>query len=96
MNKIVKISFTETGSRRRTWETGINIDCMKKAIDFDPELDNLNEKIIEAAIKKLFGKPCFWHGDSGLGQFEYGQVFKPIKNDHGNTSVTQVVFVDIK
>ena len=96
MNKIAKVSFTECGSRKKTWSTGINTDSLKKSIEFDSSIHNMDEEILDVAVKKLFGKTCFWFGNVELGKFEYGQVFKPMKNDSASASVTNRVFVEIK
>ena len=56
-----------------------------------------HEDVIEKAVKKLFGKSCFWQQDSGLGRY-YGQVFRPVDRKYGggNTSVTCRARIDIE
>jgi len=56
--------------------------------------------IIDKAVEKVFGKPCFWWEDNGLGIY-YGQVMqalRPTKNNSnpGNSSVTPRIRVDVE
>lgn len=54
-----------------------------------------HENMVEKAVRKLFGKSCFWFADNGLGPL-YGQVFRPVDQKHGggNTSVTGRARID--
>jgi hypothetical protein len=51
---------------------------------------------VPVAIRKMFGRECFWLPDSGLGFF-YGQVFRPVsaRSGGGNSSVTMRSRIDI-
>lgn len=56
--------------------------------------------IIERAVEKVFGKPCFWWEDNGLGLY-YGQVMQALRptkrnSNPGNSSVTSRIRVDVE
>lgn len=56
--------------------------------------------IIERAVEKVFGKPCFWWPDSGLGLY-YGQIMRALRptkrnSNPGSTSVTSRIKVDVE
>jgi|WetSurMetagenome_2_1015567.scaffolds.fasta_scaffold671065_1 hypothetical protein len=58
--------------------------------------DGLNGAVIDRAVKKSFGKRCFWFGN--YDNITYGQVFetlRPSKNDSnpGNTSRTEAIVI---
>ena len=82
-----------------------------KFIDLSSKNDNRSTRIknnfettdemIERAVKKCYGKRCFFFRDNGLSQGYYGQIFeslRPTKNNSqpGNSSVTGRIRIDIE
>ena len=55
--------------------------------------DGLEGWLIDRAVKKLFGIKAFWFGEHGM--INRGQVFRPMKNNDANTSLTNRVMVEI-
>jgi len=59
------------------------------------------DEIIERAVKKCYGKKCFFFRDNGITGGYYGQIFeslRPTKNNSqpGNSSVTGRIRIDIE
>jgi hypothetical protein len=90
--RIVSVEFIALAESN--YNRGTNIVWKNKDEDGDEFVNKDDEDTynIERAVKKTYGKRCFWHPDSGLGLF-YGQVFETLK--HGNSSRTGKTRIDI-
>jgi hypothetical protein len=86
----MKINFTSLNRKDSDRSTGIRQLSGEKT-----------EEIIDRAVKKCYGKKCFFSKDNGLHDGNYGQIFealRPTKNNSqpGNSSVTGRIRIDIE
>ncbi len=63
-----------------------------------PSLNDYDEPIterdvIEAAVRKAFGRNCGWQPDRGIEWAHFGQVYEPVPRrlGHGNSTITGCV-----
>jgi hypothetical protein len=77
----MKITFYDLSTKHDNRETGI-----RKL----PHEDRM--MMIDRAVKRLYGKHCYWIATYGIG-WNYGQVFKPEIGE--NVAITGKIRIDI-